>query len=252
MKSVIIGNKDERLDDILSSVKGFEFAYCSAEEVLPDTACVLVTDSAEHPAEDVRLMRTRNIPAAAVTFDGSNARQEYWLDRGADRIFVLPMPDQLLYKRMVALAGSAASAASDAGFELFARITESNQQRGAYAVQEADFFNIYRFVQRLQERLERGAQLVIFSFQSRLRDVVEPGALEDAFQIVQKCLRRGDIISINGERIFAIMMGAEKQGGNTAANRIVNTYNAYYSGSAYELHFEMQEIKADDYLAFAE
>ena len=242
MKAVIIGKKDERLDDILNSVKGFEFAYCSAEEVLPDTACVLVTDSAEHPAEDVRLMRTRNIPAAAVTFDGSNARQEYWLDRGADRIFVLPMPDQLLYKRMVALAGSAASAASDAGFELFARITESNQQRGAYAVQEADFFNIYRFVQRMQDRADKQSQLVIFRFTTRLQSAIEPGTLEDAFPIVQKCLRRGDLVCMYGENILAILIGADAEGAKYAADRIVNTYQAHFCGSIYDMKYELREI----------
>ncbi|MBR5371802.1 MAG: hypothetical protein IK130_06280 [Oscillospiraceae bacterium] len=241
MKIVILGTADERLLAAVSGINSSEIVQCGAEEILPDTDCVLLTDQTPEPEQTAALLRSRTIPAAAVTADGSDERAEFWLDCGIDRIFVLPMPETLLQKRISALAGSAVCL-PDAGFELFARIAESNQQRGAYAVHEPEFFNIYRFVQRLQERMDKQAQLVIFSFQARLDDTVEPGAMEEAFQIAQKCLRRGDIVSISGQRILAIMMGADKEGGYVAASRIVNTYQAYCSGSAYDLRFEMQTI----------
>lgn len=90
--------------------------------------------------------------------------------------------------------------------------------------------------------MDKQIQFVKFSFNSRLNDIPEPGTLEEAFPLVHRCLRRGDIVSIYGNNILAILMGTDEKGGRVAAERIVNTYHAHYSYSEYEMSYEMTEI----------
>ena len=141
-------------------------------------------------------------------------------------------------------AGSAAGADAAPGLELFAEIEETNRQSGAYTVEADDFAGIYRFVMRIQDRMDKQAHLVSFCFHSRLNTPPEPGTVEEGFRIVQRCLRRGDIACMNGQTILAILMGADEEGCRVAADRIVSTYEAHCSGSAFTLKYEMREIRS--------
>lgn len=243
-KIVILGEPEKRLEAVLSAADDFQLVYSASADVMPDTAGVLFTQqyALANAAKTVPILQRRNIPFAAAVFEASDEEQEALLDCGISNLLLLPMSASLLRKRLIALVGNPVRSDSEAGFQLFAQISESNQQRGAYVVQEADFTNIYRFVLRLQERMEKKAQLVIFSFHSRLEQPPEPGTLEQGFRIVQKCLRRGDITSVYGKKILAIMMAANADGGHTAAERIVNTYQAYHCDSVYEMRYEMRDI----------
>ncbi|MBR4200422.1 MAG: hypothetical protein IKQ91_03980 [Oscillospiraceae bacterium] len=244
-KVILIGKPDEALNACLSGMHELQFGYAENEAaVLPDTACVLIMQEQAGSSlqKTVNLLQKRGIPAAVLTSDGSEENQEYLLDLGAAQYFILPMKASLLQKRILALIGSHEGAGTDAGLELLMQIAKDEQPRGAFSVSEADFTKIYRFVLRLQERTEKKAQLVIFRFDTRLKTPVEPGTLEDAFPIVQKCLRKGDIVSMFGQTIMAILMAAEESGGRVAAERIINTYQAYYSGSIFDMKYEMRPI----------
>jgi len=241
---VILGKPDEQLENCLAEIADFQFIVSDSPDVMPDTAGVLITQqyAARHAAAAVQVLQKRSIPFAAVTSDASEENQAFLLESGISRLLFLPMSGVLLQKHLTALIGTPAVSELEAGFQLFSQIAESNLQRGAYVVREAEFTNIYRFVLRLQERMEKQAQLVIFSFRSRLNQKPEPGTLEEGFQIVQKCLRRGDIVCIYGAKILAIMMAANSGGGQSAADRIINTYHAYYCDSVFELQYEMHGI----------
>ena len=126
---------------------------------------------------------------------------------------------------------------------MFAKAVALDDQRGAFVVHESNFTNIYRFVKRLLDRSEKTAYLVKFTFSSSDGGEAGPGALEEAFLIIKMCLRRGDIISIYGNCILAILMGADADGSKTAAQRIVDTYQGFSCDSTYEMSYETQQIK---------
>lgn len=210
---------------------------------MPDTVCVLIAQetAGERLSEIARTLRNRDIPFAVLTEDGSDENQVRLLDFGVQNIFVLPMSAVLLQKRVTALCGSAGGG-SEAGFDLFAQIAESDDRRGAFSVRESDFPNVYRFVLRLQERSEKLSQMVLFRFHGRLNMELEPGTLENVFPLVQKCLRRGDIVCIYGNEIIAILIGADEEGGKGAADRIIATYDAYYCNSPYSMNYEIRTV----------
>ena len=244
-KIMILSGSDERLQEQFSHITGYEVLFTEKETFLPDIACVLISqDFAGKKAGDIcTLFTQRNIPNAEVTFDGSEENQILLLDRGISHYLILPMSSRLLSKRIAALIGEADRRDSGTGFELFSQLAKADTHMGAYVVRESDFANIYRFVLRLQERMDKQAQLVCFSFHSRLKGPLEPGVLEEAFPIVQRCLRRGDIVSIYEQRIYAVLMGADEAGGRTASDRIVNTYHAHCCDSMYDMVYEMAEIE---------
>lgn len=246
-KIAVLSRQEEKLTACLSGVQGYAIQYSESPEILPDTACVLISQESAGASmrEKAQQFRRKNIPFAAVTFDPSDENQVYLLDCGYLHILTMPMSAGLLQKHIDALAGTAEQ--HDSGgtnFDFFfTQMTDTDNQRGAYIVQESDFANIFRYVQRLQERMDKQSHLVRFSFHTRLNIPPEPGVLEDAFPIVLKCLRRGDIVSIFGDSIVAILIGADEEGGRKAAERIVNTYNAHCCDSVYDMRYEMNEIK---------
>ena len=239
--AAVIGKADEQLRAVLSGIENTVFQYSENADVLPDTACALIV-----PQEDMDLpavcktLKNRGIPYAALTFDHDDALQTQLLDSGIDRILLLPKSAELIRKHIETLAGK--NAFSSKEFDLLSIISEPNRQLGAYAVSEQDFFKIFRFVQRLQERMDKQSQLVVFSFHTRLNTPVEPGTLEDAFPIVQRCLRRGDIASVCGKQITAILIGSDAEGAKSAIDRIVQTYEAHCGDSMYTIKYELREI----------
>lgn len=242
VKIVMIGSAESEIAKSLSAVPEFRLVFSDSADVLPDTACVLVLQetAGERLPEIIRMLESRGIPFAVLASDSSEQNQEKLLDAGALNIFLLPISPSLLQKRVRLLAGM--NAPETRSFDLFAQIAANGEQRGAYAVQEENFVNIYRFVVRLQDRLEKKAQLITFSFHTRLNFPIEPGTLEEAFPIVQKCLRRGDIACIYGNTILCILLGADAEGGRIAAERIAATYNSHAAESFFTMRYEMQDI----------
>ncbi len=244
-KVVILGKQSDLITSCFSGADEIRAAYSDLSDVLPDTACVLTAPGldADTLREAVRVLSARKIPLAALTLNPSEEEQELLLDCGISNIIPLPMSAKLLQKRILLLAGSSAASGTDAGADLFSRIAQSNEERGAYTVSEDDFSNIYRFVLRLQERMDKEAKLAVFSFHTRLNTPPEPGTVEEGFRIVQRCLRRGDIACIYGKTILAILMSAGADGCKTAADRIVSTYAAHCCDSIFTLQYEIREIR---------
>ena len=244
-KIVVLSRQDDALASNLAMPENVQLQFSESTHVLPDTACVLISQefAGENIAKTAASLRRRMIPCAVLTFDRSDENEEMLLDAGIPQIIKLPMPATLMQKRIAAMLQSTDQGGQDTGLALFSQLSQSDEQRGAYAVREADFTNLYKFVCRLQDRMDKQAQPLRFTFHTRVKSPLEAGTLEAAFPIVQKCLRRGDIASIYGEGICAILMGADAEGGRIAAERIVSTYEAHIRDSIYTMKYEMQEIR---------
>ena len=244
-KIVVFGRQDDALTACLTDNEAFRFVFTDSTEIPPDAACVLISPefAGENLREIVRSIRRKNCPLAAVTGSLTDEAEEALLDSGITHIMKLPVSETLLKKRLAALTVSS-SGTESVEFNLFRQMTQDNELRGAYVVKEADFSNIYRFVQRLQERMDKQAQLVTFSFHTRLHTPADSDTLEGGFRIVQKCLRRGDIACVYGTTILAILMNADQSGAEGAAKRIVQTFEAYCCDSIYTMKYEMQTIKS--------
>jgi hypothetical protein len=241
---VVLSNDAERLKSALPVNEKLSFSFTSSPDVQPDIECVLVAQdfSVDDIGDTVKTFKRRGIACAVVTFDGSDKNKAKLLGKGITDIFVLPMSDELLVTHITAII-SAQRIGSDVGFEMFAKAVALDDQRGAYVVHESNFTNLYRFVKRLLDRMEKSAYLAKFTFSDGHNSPLEPGALEEAFLIVKMCLRRGDIVCIYGNCILAILIGADAAGAKTASQRIVDTYQGFSLNNSYEMSFETQEIK---------
>lgn len=241
---VVLSDNDARLKEALPVSEELSFTFTASADVQPDTECVLI--SQEHFSADigetVSTFKRHGIPCAAVTFDGSDENKAKLIDKGVTDIIVFPTSAELLARHITAMLSSQRLGA-DVGFETFAKAVALDEQRGAFVVHESNFTNLYRFVKRLLDRSEKTAYLVKFTFSSPHKGGLEPGALEEAFLIIKMCLRRGDVVSIYGSCIFAILMGADADGAKTAAQRIVDTYQGFCCDSTYDMNYETQEIK---------
>lgn len=241
---VLLSNNDDRIKTALPATENITFSYTNSPDVAPDTECVLVSQeySGGNVCEIIKTFKRRGIPCAVVTFDGSDENRAHLISSGVTDVFVLPTSDELLLKHITAMLSSQ-RIGSDAGFETFAKVIALDDQKGAFVVHESNFTNLYRFVKRLLDRMDKPACLVKFSFTSPNNEPLEPGALEEAFLIVKTCLRRGDIVSIYGNSLLAILIGADAEGAKVASQRIVDTYQGFSFNNTYEMSYEAQEIK---------
>ena len=243
-KIVVLSDNDERLKAALPATDDVSFSFTDKPDVSPDTDCVLV--SQDYSGDSIRniaeTFRRRGIACAAVTFDNSRENEVRLLGSGVKEVIALPVDNDSFVKRITAML-SAERIASDSGFEQFAKIVALDDQRGAFVVHESNFTNLYRFVKRLLERMDKPAYLVKFTFTTPDNRKLEPGALEEAFLIVKMCLRRGDIVCIYGSSLLAILIGADAEGAKTAAQRIIDTYQAFSVDGMYEMGYETNEIK---------
>ena len=248
MKTIqLISPPDERLNACFSGIPEYRFRLSASPEIQPDIAFVLLSAALDEQMlrNTVRLLNRRRIPFAAIAFELSEETEAMLLDCGITQIFRLPISPMLLRKRIGAMTAEDDRRTSDAGRIVFAGLNADEQQRGAFVVQEADFAGIYQFVLRLQERLDKPAQLVRFRFRAQLDLPLEPGAPADALPLVQKCLRRGDIVCVYGHQIYAILLGSDPNGAKIAAERIVSTYQAYCRDSFCDMQYEISEITPD-------
>lgn len=241
---VVLSDNDARLRSALPVTEEIAYNFNASSDVQPDTDCVLISQDhcGENIGDTAGTFKKHGIPCAVVTFDGSDENKAKLLDKGISDIIVFPTSAELLLKRVTALISSQ-RLGSDVGFETFAKAVALDDQRGAFVVHESNFTNLYRFVKRLLDRTEKSAYLVKFTFSDQGNGKIEPGALEEAFLIVKMCLRRGDIVSIYGNCLLAILIGADADGAKTAAQRIVDTYQGFSCNSSYDMNYETQEIK---------
>ncbi len=246
-KSVaVISNSYENTDKYLHGIKGISFHKTSLEDISADYDCVLISQDliSEDLHNNINEAKRQFLSVGILTFDGSSENLDNLLAYGADDVIVLPMPAQLITKRIETLCRNSVLSPDPVDFSLFDKIAESNRGSGSFIIQDNDFTNIYRFVLRMLERLDQKAQLIIFNINTRAKGFIEPEVVQNFSNIVRTALRRGDISSIHGRQLFVILMGADRDGGATAAKRLVETYYAHYDDGIYDLSYEIREISA--------
>ena len=240
-KVLIIDRKGSELVRSISLLPGME-AVISEDGEFPEESCDCVIVSQEYAEDKIndvfRKAWEKLMPAAIATKDGSYVNQADLCAAGADDVFVFPMYGKLLRKRLTELIENTVIS----GFSSFDSMASENKELGAFIVQEKEFRNIYKFVLRLLERLDKKAQLIEFELKSHGRNIIEPDIMNDFATVVQRSLRRGDISCHNGTRIYVILMGADSEGGEIAANRIIQAFNNICSDDAYNACYQMREI----------
>ena len=232
MMNVIICTSNEDWITPLASAPGEFQIHITAQPSFSGTAdCVLLSQQfvGSRLADTIRHLKEFHIPCAVVTYDTALENQERLLALGADDVIVLPLCTELLRKRILSLAETPAHSDAEMNFAVFDRILEATQGNGSFIVAEHDFMNIYRFVSRVLERLEKQAELLIFNFSCEEGPFLESSSALHFLKVVQTSLRRGDIICNYGKQILVILMGSDEQTSRQVAERVIGAFNAHYN-----------------------
>ena len=240
-KVLIIDNKDSLLYRSVRSLPGIEPVIYSGDEFPSDCECVMISQEFAENRINSLLGKAweKMMSAALCTTNGSYENQVDLCSTGADDVIVLPMYGKLLRRRIIDLAENTVIS----GFSSFDTFASGNDASGAFVVEEKDFRNIYKFVLRILERLDKKAQLVEFRLRSRMPDgIVEPDVMNDLGLVVQRSLRHGDICCQNGNRVYVILIGADSIGGDIASQRISNSFESVCADDAYDVTYEIREI----------
>lgn len=246
-KITVFCGSEPRLIDAFSGLDEVDVRFAAREaDIAEDSEAVILSQdyAADHIVRMIRMFKAKMIPTAVATFDRSEATQDLLLDYGADDVVLLPMSRRLLQKRLVALTESSMMTTGPIDFAAFDRIREANQGRGAFIVHEKDFTNIYRFVSRILERLDKSAQMIIFNFSADDHGYVESDDIYNFVKILQACLRRGDISAICGKQVLLILMGTDTAGGEIVVKRLLSTFEGHYYDSDCTITYEMRQINS--------
>ena len=214
----------------------------SQDKAIPEgVSCVIVSEdfAGTDLGELITELKCSSVPVCIASFNTSFSAQEKFALSGADDVLILPMYGALIEKRISRLCGDAGSA----DFSFIDDVSVSSGQ-GSFKVDEADFRKLYEFVQRLLERLEKDAHLVIFSFSSRFGSRIEPEIVNDFTTVVQRCLRKGDISCKSGHSLYVILLGADKNGSEVVAKRLIETFWSVCDDDAYDIDYEIKPINS--------
>lgn len=244
-KVALIDGANSKISRYTDGAKELRFELSETADVSPDCECVIISQefAGDKLSDMIDTLKDKSYAVAVATFSGSCENQEDILNAGADDVIVLPMCSRLLEKRIMSLTPGAGLIEDYIDFAAFDRIANANKGSGSFIVQESDFTNIYRFVLRILERLEKRAQLLIFNLSCRGDSLIEPEVLHTFVTVVQRCLRRGDISSVHGTQLFVMLIGSDTEGAQHAAARIIETFYAHCDDDAYDISFEVREIK---------
>ena len=187
--------------------------------------------------------------AAVVTSDSSIENQKYLCGIGADDIIFMPVSPELLTKRINSLTASGTDVLekSCVNVSCFVELEETNGGNGAYLVHRQNFGDIYKFVLRIMERLEKKCQALIFTLDKNEECQKETDAvMEILSDAVKICLRRGDIFSVcESNQIVVILMGADDDGGHLVANRVVSNFYSKCYDDDFTLEYDIKEIEPE-------
>lgn len=246
-KIAVLCGDEPQLSAALSRLDEFSFSFVSGpDDISADSRCVLISQdySGGRITEIIRDVQKLPVSVAVASADGSAENQELLLDCGADDVITFPIASRLLEKRLTALAESSVLSVDNLDLEVFERISEADQGRGAFIVEEHDFTNIFRFVSRILERLDKKAQMVIFDFNNPLGQL---GATDDVYnfvKIVKACLRRGDISAICGTKVLLLLLGADTADGQQVVKRLTDTFESHYYDAMSTITYEIREINS--------
>ena len=164
-KAAVLGALSPDTAKLLSAIEGLICIETIPGNIPVDTDCILIPCKSpdEELASLIARVKERYIPVGIITENASSDELEQFLDMGADDIITLPMPLRLVSKRIAALCSITAFDEGAVDFTLFDKIADSNSGIGSFIIQENDFANIYRFVLRMLERLDKKSQLLIFN-----------------------------------------------------------------------------------------
>ena len=204
----------------------------------------------EETLEDVRRVEGfRAIPAAAVTKDGSMAKQEQLLGCGFDDVICMPLCKKLMVRRINGLAAMLPYSLSDEAFSYESLIDiRDDGRKGAFSVNSADLSVIYRFLMRTLKRLGTNAQVLMMRLtcsgeesEDRKKQVMQ--ILSDD---IRRCLRRGDIASVcSDDQVIVLLVGADDEGGHLVANRIVSSFYGECDDGVFDIVYDIHEMKIE-------
>ena len=246
-KITVFCGSEPHIIDAFSGITEFAVRFASTpEEIADDSEAVVLSQdyAGDRIVTMIRDLTANPTPAAVATYDHTVATQDLLLDYGADDLFVLPASSRLVAHRLEALADRAVMPEGHIDFAAFDRIREANQGRGAFIVNEQDFTNIYRFVSRILERLDKSAQLIIFNFDTDDHGFVETEDIYHFVKIVQACLRRGDISAVCGKQVLLILMGTDTAGGELVIKRLRSTFEGHYYDSDCTITCKIRQINS--------
>ena len=246
MKEVIIyADPGDPIVTAVASLSEFHVTLLGQTDAPGIADCVLVSHqyAGSQTAELIGRAKQAKIPCAVAAFSPTAELQEHLLSSGADDIIIFPMCGTLLRKRLFSLADIPVFSEAEVGFASFDRIMQANSGSGCFIVGEQDFMNIYRFVARLLERLDKKANLVLFRFDCDEDAFLESDSIYNFLKVLQTSLRRGDISSVYGKQIFVILMGADENAAKAVVNRLISTFNAHYNmDESCEITYESRDI----------
>ena len=246
MKNIVIfGSKEDWSIPLVSASGEFSVQVIDQQDFTGTADCILI--SQEHAgnrlADVIGHFKQYGLPCAVLTAEQGVENQKYLLNCGADDVIAAPICAPLMKRRIYALTDTPVTSDFEMNFAAFDRIMEANQGSGSFIVSEHDFMNIYRFVSRLLERLDKKALLLIFSFESEDGEIGAANSALHFLKIMQLSLRRGDITCNYGKQVLAVLMGADAEGGRLVAERVIGAFNAHYNmDESCNVTYEVREI----------
>lgn len=262
MKQIaIIDNlKYEKLwQDMISGEFIFEIAE-NAEFFADKTkfdAIIINADFAGNRISDIinqakGIITLKNKPMAVMMNECNCEKQDYLCSCGVDDILMLPICARVLMNRINMLIaafpeitrGRQTSLDID---ELMCFVDNSRNSKGALCVPKNEFANVCNFVLRGLERSEKSAQVLLFTLMINMNDSesYDNGSVMKILSTaIQQCLRRGDMSSVYSDnQVLALLIGADDDGGHLVANRIVSNFYSECCDDAFELQYDIREIK---------
>ncbi|MBO7472634.1 MAG: hypothetical protein J6U00_01295 [Ruminococcus sp.] len=233
--------------------KSFECMIVSDASGLPECDIIIVSEaycsgSIATVIENIRASGKHcNTPAAAVTSEVSCENQEILMALGFDDVIRLPICSQLMLRRAKALATVVPNNDIHRSITIDSLLKLKDGESGAYCVRSVDFTNIFRFVLRVLERTQKDTQMLVFSLSAHKKSSSEKReqVMNILSEEVRKCLRRGDISSVCSEdRILALLIGADDEGGRLVAERVVNSFYSECDDDEFKLTYDVREVRA--------
>jgi CheY-like chemotaxis protein len=233
--------------------RSFECKVVADVNKLPECDIIIVSDaycsgSIATVIENIRASaKLCNTPAAAVTSEGSCENQEILIALGFDDVIRLPICNELMMRRAKALATVVPNNDIHRSVNIESLMKLKDGESGAYCVRSVDFTNIFRFVLRSLERSQKDTQMLVFSLSAHKRSSADKWeqVMNILSEEVRKCLRRGDISSVCSEdRILALLIGADDEGGHLVAERVVNSFYSECDDDSFRLTYDVREVRA--------
>ena len=238
-KMFLIDDFNSETGKYLSSSCDFDIIISKDNYIPDDINCILVSDSyaSNNLNEIVTELKCNGLPVIIVSFNTSVEAQEQFALTKADDVIFLPMYGKLIEKRIGLICGDDEST----DFSFIDEISK-NVGQGAYIVDQSDFQKLFEFVRRLLERLEKEANLVVFSLSNRFDSILETEYINSFSSVEQRCLRKGDICCKTGNNLYVLLMGADRRNSELVAKRLIESFSSLYEDDTYDISFVVKPI----------